>query len=421
GIFTLRIEDTDVIRSSKIYESSIIEDLQWLGIKWDEGPVRQSERLDIYRRYGEMLLKKGLAYRCFCTKEELEEARKTTSAIGLSPRYDGRCKTLSKEQIDRFLKQGREYVIRFNAFKRPIRYKDVIHGEISFPFDHVDDFIILRSDGIPSYNFAVVIDDMLFGITHVIRGADHISNTPKQIMLYHAFEKDHPVYAHHSLFTGPDNKPLSKRHGVTGIKDFKAMGILRDALFNYLGITGRSMEKEFLKEDELIHTFDLKSLSPSDSIFDMEKLLWLNKEYIRHMPLERLVYEAGLSIEYMDRVGVIRENAKTLQELKDYLNIFDGDSIDNDALEYVLKINGLVNIVEIIEDAIKRDSIKDFHHLLDEIKSKTMLSRKELMISLRIILTGRKSGPPINEVFPLISKESIYKRIQCVKKRFSIN
>ncbi|HPP06214.1 MAG TPA: hypothetical protein PLW88_02505, partial [Syntrophorhabdaceae bacterium] len=183
----------------------------------------------------------------------------------------------------------------------------------------------------------------------------------------------------------------------------------------------RSMEKEFLKEDELIHTFDLKSLSPSDSIFDMEKLLWLNKEYIRHMPLERLVYEAGLSIEYMDRVGVIRENAKTLQELKDYLNIFDGDSIDNDALEYVLKINGLVNIVEIIEDAIKRDSIKDFHHLLDEIKSKTMLSRKELMISLRIILTGRKSGPPINEVFPLISKESIYKRIQCVKKRFSIN
>ncbi|HPP07077.1 MAG TPA: glutamate--tRNA ligase family protein, partial [Syntrophorhabdaceae bacterium] len=167
GIFTLRIEDTDVIRSSKIYESSIIEDLQWLGIKWDEGPVRQSERLDIYRRYGEMLLKKGLAYRCFCTKEELEEARKTTSAIGLSPRYDGRCKTLSKEQIDRFLKQGREYVIRFNAFKRPIRYKDVIHGEISFPFDHVDDFIILRSDGIPSYNFAVVIDDMLFGITHV--------------------------------------------------------------------------------------------------------------------------------------------------------------------------------------------------------------------------------------------------------------
>lgn len=421
GIFTLRIEDTDIQRSSKVFETSIIEDLLWLGIKWDEGPVRQSERLDIYKSYAEILLKKGFAYRCFCSKDEIDEARKITAAKGLAPRYDGRCKNLSKDQIDGLLRQKKEYVIRFKSFMRPIKFNDMIHGEISFPFDHVDDFIILRSDGIPSYNFAVVIDDMLSGITHVIRGADHISNTPKQIMLFHAFEKEHPLYAHHSLLTGPDRKPLSKRHGVTGIKDFRAMGILKEAIFNYLGITGRSMGKEFLTEKELIDTFDLKSLSPSDAVFDMEKLLWLNKEYIKHVPLDRLIDEAGLSVEFKERVGMIKENVKTINELKEYMSIFVGDTIDSDAMEFISGIKGISGIIETVEDAIKNDSIKSFYALLNKIKSESMLTKKEIMMSLRVILTGKISGPPIKEVFPLISKESIFKRLQCLKKRFLIN
>ncbi len=421
GIFILRIEDTDIQRSSKAFEASIIEDLLWLGIKWDEGPLRQIDRLDTYRRYGEILLKKGLAYRCFCSKDEIDKARKTLIARGLPPRYDGRCKKLSEDQIDNLLRQKKEYVIRFKSFMKPIKFNDVIHGEISFPYDHVDDFIILRSDGIPSYNFAVVIDDMLSGVTHVIRGADHISNTPKQIMLFHAFEKDHPVYAHHSLLIGPDRKPLSKRHGVTGIKDFKAMGILKEAIFNYLGITGRSMEKEFLLEKELIDTFDLKSLSPSDAVFDMEKLLWLNREYIKHVSLDRLINEAGLSAACKEKVGVIRENVKTVRELKEYISIFDGDTIDSDAIDFISGINGIADIIETLEDSIKKDSIKSFEDLYDKIKSNSMLTKKEVMMSLRVILTGKISGPPIKEVFPLISKESIFKRLQCLKKRFSID
>lgn len=416
GIFSLRIEDTDFQRSDKAYESSIIEDLKWLGIKWDEGPIRQTERLDIYKKYAEILIKKDLAYQCFCSKDELEETRKVSMARGQAPRYDGRCKKLSKDEINRFIREGREAVIRFKSFMRPIKYNDIIHGEISFPYDHVDDFVILRSDGVPSYNFAVVVDDMLSGITHVIRGADHISNTPKQIMLFDAFERNHPVYAHHSLLTGTDKKPLSKRHGITGIKDFRKMGILKEALINYLGITGRSMEKEFMTEEELINTFELKSLSRSDSVFDMEKLLWLNREYIKNMNIERLLDEAGLSIEYKEKVEALRENVKTIGELKEYLTIFDGDTIDHDALEYISRINGAVAFIDTVEDFIKKDSDRGFDDLYSLIKSRSTLSKKDLMMSLRVILTGKKSGPPIKEIFPLVSRESIIKRLRCLKK-----
>lgn len=420
GCFSLRIEDTDFERSNKLYESSIIEDLQWLGINWDEGPIRQSERLDIYKKYAGILLEKGFAYRCFCSKDEIDELRRISVARGVAPRYSGRCKRLSEEQIENFLKEGREYVIRFKSFMRPVKFRDVIHGEITFPYDHVDDFIILRSDGTPSYNFAVVVDDMLTGITHVIRGADHISNTPKQIMLFEAFERIHPVYAHHSLLTGPDKKPLSKRHGVTGIKDFKEMGILKEALFNYLGITGRSMEREFLIEEELINTFDLSSLSQSDAVFDMEKLLWLNKEHIKHMPSESLAHKAGLPVAFKEKIEVLKENIKTINELKEYLSIFDGDTIDTDALNYISGINGIVTIVKTMEGFMGKDQNIDFENLFNHMKSITTLSKKELMLSLRVILTGKKNGPPIKEIFPMISKESIAKRLQCLKKNFSI-
>ncbi|MCX7966311.1 MAG: glutamate--tRNA ligase [Syntrophorhabdaceae bacterium] len=420
GIFSLRIEDTDIQRSNKLYESSIIEDLQWLGINWDEGPVRQTERFHIYKEYAEILLEKGFAYRCFCSKDELDKARRIAVAKGIAPKYDGRCKKLSKEQVNSFLSEGRQWVIRFKSFMRPIKFDDMIHGEINFPYDHVDDFIIMRSDGVPSYNFAVVVDDMLSGITHVIRGADHISNTPKQIMLFHAFGGSAPLYAHHSLLMGPDKKPLSKRHGVTGIKDFKKMGILKEALVNYLGITGRSMIKEFLTEEELINTFDISSLSQSDSVFDMEKLLWLNKEHLKHMPTERLINEAGLTMEYKEKVEALKENVKTIGELKEYLNIFDGDSIDSDAMEYISRINEINTILKTVEDSVEKNKA-GFEDIFNNIKSKYSYPKRELILTLRIILTGKKSGPPIKEIFPLISKESIIKRIQCIKKSFSIN
>ncbi|MCX8111009.1 MAG: glutamate--tRNA ligase [Syntrophorhabdaceae bacterium] len=417
GIFCLRIEDTDIERSRREYESSIIDDLKWLDIHWDEGPIRQTERLEIYKEYADRLIEKGLAYHCFCTKDELEQMRRAYLSRRLPPRYNGRCRELKSDTIKEYLKEGRESVIRFISPMKPVHFTDLIHGEIDFPYDHVDDFIIMKSDNIPSYNFAAVIDDMLTGITHVIRGADHISNTPKQIKLFHAFEKEPPLYAHHSLLVGRDKKPLSKRHGVTGIKDFKAMGILKEAIINYLGITGRSLEKEVLSIEELIETFDLSSLSPSDSLFDLEKLLWLNKEHIKNMPTERLINELGLSDDYNQKVNALRENASTIEELKNLLTIFDGKTIDEDGISYISQFKGLKDIIDNMEMLFKDVAELDKH--VDELKGRYRLSKKEAMILLRIIFTGKKNGPPLKDIIPLISKDSIIARLKCLRERLS--
>ncbi|MBP1749128.1 MAG: gltX, partial [Deltaproteobacteria bacterium] len=199
GTFVLRMEDTDIERSDALYERSIMNDLAWLGITWDEGPVRQSERLDIYTAHAQALLDKGLAYKCFCTEEELAEARQRSLSNGEPPRYNGKCRDLSGEEAQRLENEGRAFTVRFRAGLRAIAFHDGIRGELSFPRGHVDDLIILRTDGTPTYNLAVVVDDMLMGVTDVIRGGDHISNTPKQIALFHAFGSPAPRYAHHSL------------------------------------------------------------------------------------------------------------------------------------------------------------------------------------------------------------------------------
>jgi len=421
GRFCLRIEDTDVERSSKEYELSIIEDLKWLGIDWDEGPIRQTERLDIYRTYADILINKGFAYRCFCTREDVEYMRQSCLLKGLPPRYNGRCRDLSSDTIEGYIKEGRDYVVRFKSFMKPLTFHDIIHGSINFPYDHVDDFIILRSDGIPSYNFAAAVDDMLTGITHVIRGADHISNTPKQIMLFQAFEGVQPIYAHHSLLVGEDRKPLSKRHGVTSIIDFRAMGIMREALINYLGIIGRSMEKEYMSKDELIENFELHSLSCSDSFFDLEKLLWLNKEHIKRAPTERLIEEAGLPQHYREKTEVLKENVRTLKELKEFMSIFDGAYIDDSAMDFVFKIKDIGFISEILEDSIKKYPDIGFDDLYTMLNERLKLSKKELMLALRVIITGKKSGPPIKDIFPLIDRNSILKRLECLKRTLSLN
>lgn len=417
GTFCLRIEDTDIERSDTIYEVSILDDLAWLGINWDEGPFRQSERIDVYKDYAVMLIEKGFAYKCFCTKDELEQMRKRSLAFGRPPRYNGQCRGLAKDAVEALEKEGRQYVVRFRSPMKPVSFKDHIHGDISFPFDHVDDFVILKQGDTPSYNFAAAIDDMLMDITHVIRGADHISNTPKQIMLFNAFSRMPPAYAHHSLLIGSDRKPLSKRHGATRIREFREIGILREAMVNYLGINGRNVEKEIMSKDELAETFTLNSLSPSDSIFDMEKLIWFNKEYIKNMPVERLIHEAGLPEDTNDRVQVLRENAKTTEELKGLLAIFDGASIDEDAISFVLSFKGIDTITSGLEVLLKQNDDIGFEAILNELSSTIGLSRKELMMALRVIITGKKSGPPLKELYRMIPKNSIMMRIECLKKR----
>jgi nondiscriminating glutamyl-tRNA synthetase len=419
GSFLLRVEDTDIERSDAAFESGIIEDLRWLGVDWDEGPVRQTDRLQVYTDWAYKLVDTGHAYKCFCSIEELELQRKEALKRGQPPRYSGKCRELTVMEVEERAKEA--FVLRFKARPRRIQFKDLLHGLVSFPPDHVDDFIIMRNDGIPAYNFAVVVDDMLMGVTHVIRGSDHLSNTPKQIMLFEIFGSQHPAYAHHGLLLGDDRKPLSKRHGASNIAELRAGGILPEAVTNYLGIIGKSTKKEVLSREELIRDFSLESFSSSDQVFDYEKLVWLNREHLRQTPPERLLQMLDLTSEYRDKVALLRDNISTLVELREELDIFEGDSIGEEGLAFALKIETLGSVVDTMMryfNEKNRPSIEDLHQLL---KGMAGLSRKDIFMLLRVITTGRKSGPPLTEVYPLISTRSLVGRLECLQKRLAIS
>ncbi|MBP1747047.1 MAG: gltX [Deltaproteobacteria bacterium] len=419
GTFTLRIEDTDMERSEIQYEASIMDDLKWLGINWDDGPYRQSERTDLYRDFAKTLLEKGSAYKCFCPKEKLEDARRASLDKGEPPRYDGRCRSLSQEELNNFEREGRSYVVRFKPPRKAIIFKDGIRGQIQFPPDHVDDFILLKQELTPSYNFAAAIDDMTMGITHVIRGGDHISNTPKQIMLFEALGKKPLKYAHHSLLIGNDKKPLSKRHGATRITEFRDMGILNSALVNYIGILGRGVVKEVLNEDELARTFSLRSLSGSDSVFDMEKLLWLNKEHLRRMPVEALLSTTGLNQGYSEKLLLLRENARTLVEMKELLGIFEGTEIANNGLDYLANASSPHAVVMVLKKALDDGSEVTFEEILEKVIHAVNAPKKELFLVLRILITGRTDGPPLKDIFHLIPRVHILERIRWLDRKLS--
>jgi nondiscriminating glutamyl-tRNA synthetase len=420
GKFTLRIEDTDVERSDALYEASILEDLHWLGVDWDEGPLRQSERIHIHLGHARTLLENGHAYKCFCTKEDLERMRAASIKKGQPPRYDGTCRGLSESAVKSLEEAGNPYVVRFRSLEKPIGFDDGIHGRIDFPRDHVDDFIILKQEQTPSYNFAAAVDDMLMGITHVIRGADHVSNTPKQIMLFQAFGQEPPQYAHHSLLTGSDKKPLSKRHGVTSVREFRAAGILPQALMNYVSIIGRSLKKDLLDRDELVETFSLDSLSPSDALFDMEKLLWFNKEYIRKLTVQNLLETLGLTPEYSERVSLLRENAKTIHEFKDLLKIFDSADTSEEGIAFLREQGDASTVMNELGTILSEEGMQSFEDTLQRIGATRDMKRRDKLLLLRVLSTGRKSGPPLGEMFPLIPKDIIMTRIKCLAKEFSL-
>ena len=303
--------------------------------------------------------------------------------------------------------------MRFKSLNKPIGFIDSIHGEIQFPRDHVDDFILMKYGSTPSYNFAVTIDDMLMDITHVIRGADHLSNTPKQIMLFEALGRTPPQYAHLSLLIGEDKKPLSKRHGVTRVKDFREMGILPEALRNYLGTIGRSVKQEIMDTGELAGTFSLASLSRTDSFFDMEKLYWFNKEYMKHIDLGALLAYLDLPSQYSDRIGVLRENAATLNEMKDCLDIFEKADMKEEGRVYLSQLALPENLVTKIADFFMADISPSIESIVNALMEGSGLKKKDVYMILRIFLTGRKSGPPLKDVLQMIPNDIILTRIKC--------
>jgi nondiscriminating glutamyl-tRNA synthetase len=421
GRFILRIEDTDLERSDSLFVDTILEDLRWLGLTWDEGPYRQSERIPLYREHLDALLARGHAYKCFCTKEELEAERSDALRRGEPPRYRGKCRALSESSCQALEKEAKPFVVRLRALHEEIRFRDGMHGEISFPRDHVDDFILVRQDGIPSYNFAAAVDDMVMEITDVVRGSDHLSNTPKQIMLFLMFDRKAPNYAHHGLLMGPDKKPLSKRHGATSMAEFKSMGILPEAVVNYLAVIGRSVQHEVLHMEELLRDFSIDAYSGSDSLFDPDKLLWLNGAHLRALPLDRLLSELGLSQPWADRVALLRENGKTLIEIKEFLDIFDSSGIHAEALDHLSRVKGLEHSLPLLGEALTNSAKKTFEEIYGTMEKGTGLARRDLMMLLRIAITGRKSGPPLKEVFRLTPEQVILKRVSCLQKNFEVS
>jgi nondiscriminating glutamyl-tRNA synthetase len=319
GTFILRIEDTDVERSTAESERGILEDLRWMGLDWTEGvdaggdaanqkgPYRQSERLDIYRRHALDLLEQGKAYYCFCSPEKLEADRQAALKAGLAPKYPGTCRAIPSDTARSRVAGGESAVTRFRVPPGPdVTFTDIVRAQVTFHTEVIGDFVLVRSDGHPAYNFAVVIDDALMEITHVIRGEDHISNTPRQLLLYQAFGWTPPQFAHVSLVMGPDHTPLSKRHGATSVKEFRERGYLPEALTNYLALLGWSPGdgEELLPLEELARRFEIEKVGHSASVFDTEKLAWVNRHYLRLAEPSRL---ARLALPHLQRAGWVLE------------------------------------------------------------------------------------------------------------------
>jgi len=422
GIFVLRIEDTDIERSKEEYTQDILEGLRWLGILWDEGPLFQRERMDIYREHAYRLLKEGLAYRCYCTPEVLEEKRKNALKEGKKPNYDRTCRDLNMEYPDR------PYVIRFKTpLEGQVSFNDIVRGKITFNCEELDDLVILRSDNTPTYNFTVVVDDALMGITHIIRGDDHINNTPRQILIYKALGYSIPEFAHVPLIHGKDRTRLSKRHGATSLLEYKNEGFLPEALMNYLARLGWAYkDQEVFSREELIEKFDLSHVGKSPAIFDMDKLSWLNSYYIKNTDdhtiaknLEYFLEKEGIAVDRKEKlipvVKSLKERAKTLKEMASMAAYFFNDNIEYDekAREKFLTpqtrdilesfLNGFKTLHTLDEASEKK--------IIEDIVRQTNKKVVDVIQPIRVALTGRAASPGIFEVIDILGRESVEKRI----------
>jgi glutamyl-tRNA synthetase/nondiscriminating glutamyl-tRNA synthetase len=451
GRFVLRIEDTDMERSETRYEAQLIEDLRWLGLDWDEGPAgsgeaekgefgpyRQSERLEIYARHTERLLDEGKAYRCFCTAEELEAERQRAVAERGPQVYSGRCRALPPAEIERNLSAGKPFAVRLKIGAEPLRFHDLVRGPVEFAAETISDPILVRSvtgggssasAGVPVYNYVVTIDDALMRITHVIRGDDDISNTPKQVAIYHAFGWQVPEFAHLSTILGADRERLSKRHGATSISTFREMGYLPEALVNYLALLGWGAEDgktETFTLDELTKAFSLERVTASPAIFDFEKLNWLNRHYLELASPERLSALAwGYFGERLPAAKVAAEPVKDwfvrllalfvpavdhlsqLPEKAAPVLGFDPEAARcNEENAAILAADSARTVLGELASRVRAHSGRItpdvFKAWLNEIRAATGAKGPELFHPVRIALTGAHSGREFDKLLPLI-------------------
>ncbi len=427
GSFILRIEDTDRERSTDESIRSILEGMSWLKLDADEGPFRQTDRMELYKSHVDKLIAIGRAYKCFCTPEELEERKKILTAKGEKPKYDGRCRQANQTQ-------DKPYCIRFlNRDEGATVVHDLIKGDVTFQNSELDDLVIGRSgrgptgSGVPTYNLCVVIDDALMRISHVIRGDDHLNNTPRQIQLYEALDYPLPQFAHLPMILGADKSRLSKRHGATSVLAYRDMGFLPDALINFLSRIGWAHgDEEIFSREELIQKFSLDHVGKSGGVFNQEKLLWLNNHYLKNYGEETLatlvrpfVEKLGLVLpegpKFLKAIALVKERAKTLVDLANDLKFFlvDTVEIDPEAEQKVLTPEALDLLREFTPQL---QAAEPFHEATlkalaeDLIKSKG-LKMVKLAQPLRVALTGTTVSPGIFEVMTILGKEQVLKRL----------
>lgn len=444
GKMVLRIEDTDRKRSTPESEENIKSALRWLGMDWDEGadvggpygPYHQMERLDIYKKYTDQLLAEGKAYYCYCTPEELEEEREALTAAGKMPRYMGKCSHLTPEQIAAYEAEGRKPSVRLRVPPgEKIVVHDLVRGDVEFDSNGIGDFVIVKSDGIPTYNYAVVIDDSLMHITHVIRAEEHLSNTPRQLLVYEALGFEKPVFGHISLILGTDHTKMSKRHGATSVDAYRQKGYIPAGLNNFLALLGWAPagEKEIFTMEEAIQEFSLDRVAKNPAVFDFKKLDWLNGQHIRRMTPEAFY---ALAVPFMREAGYmtgeetgekgqwLKQVIATAQTQVDYgaqipdkvaLYFQDDFDFENEEAAAVLQEETAPLVMRELLQGLKelpaadRESIKP---LFKKIQKENKLKGQQVYMPIRVALTGNQHGPELVEMIPLLGLERTEKRIR---------
>lgn len=441
GSFILRIEDTDRERNTIEAVRHIIDGLKWLKLDWDEGPevggdrgpYTQLERLDIYTDFARQLLDKGAAYHCYCTPAELEEKRKLAMKRHLPPKYDRRCRTLSDAERKAFIDEGRKPVVRFATPDRgETSFADIIKGRVGFKNGLLDDFVIMKSDGIPTYNFAAVIDDHLMNITHVIRGDDHISNTPRQILMYKALGLDDiPTFAHLPMILGSDGSRLSKRHGATSVIEYKSLGYLPEALDNYLALLGWApgTERELFMLEELVKEFSLARVGSSAAIFNPEKLEWMNGEYIRATDLDVLTQEIvdidsgeapyikEADTGYLRQVvGLEQERLRTLTEFPKMTRFFFEEKVEYDqaAWDKIITQEHVPGLLRDLKDKLGALSVlrsDEVEKIMRDIAAEMGIKTSLVFHPLRVSVSGRMVGPSLFHMVEVLGKDRVLRRL----------
>ena len=443
GKLILRIEDTDTERLKEDSVSQILTSLKWLGINWDEGPEQggdfgpyyQSERLDIYKKYVDELLANGKAYRCFCTTEELEAEREKQKAAKLPFRYARTCRDLPEEEVQKRIAAGEKFSVRLKIpAEGNIVVHDLIHGDVNFNLNQFDDYVIMKSNGMPTYNFAVVIDDHLMGMTHVLRAEEHLSNTPKQLFVYEALGWEPPKFGHMSMILAPDRSKLSKRHGATSVEEFRSQGYTAPAIVNYLTLLGWGPgdEREIFSLEETVKLFQLEQMSKKAAIYDTKKLTWMNGQYLSSLPLEEILPEvkpfflnAGLVDEawlnanadyFAQLIDIVRVRVKTLAEIVDASEYFfkDVTSYDEKGVAKHFKPEA-VELLNACMKALAADeefSLLSTEAIYNKISAEKEIALGKVIHPTRLALTGRTVSPGMFDVMVLLGKEKTLARMQ---------